>query len=142
MTHTTAHDTVITTPLGPDNNPVTYTIVDGTHLAIESDAQRPNAYIDECRDRGRPRDTFPHGISLEFGRDITAPEDTAHALVVADTIQAFHEALEWVTVDGQRLADPHPEREDDMWDWLVTQISRVAHEYAQRWPAPANRTDP
>jgi hypothetical protein len=121
----------VTAPLGPDNKPMRWWVagVTGdTYLELTSDFRRPNAYPGD-------RATFPHGISLDFKHDLTDPHTLARAFVVAETIQALHEALEWVTVDGHRIADPHPVDEDHVWDWLVTEVGRLVDTYAQRWPA-------
>lgn len=130
-------DVVVTAPLGPDNEPMTYEVMCFTHLSLRSSFRRPNAYADTVP--GAPG-SFPHGIELEFGRDLRDPVELAKALVVAETTQAFHEALEWVTVDGRRVADPHPQGDDgaeryEMWDWLRAQLDDVLGRYRERYPA-------
>ncbi len=55
------------------------------------------------------------------------------ALILVDT---FHELTEFVTVDGQRIAESHPEGGEN-WEWMYDQLRRVVDRYVERWPGPA-----
>lgn len=153
MTGTDAHveddapemDPRVTPPLGPDNKPTTWWFEGSGHLTLHSDVRRPNAYLDGTPEDHHRRKWQQQSLSLEFGEQLERgdPHRVARALIVTETIQALHEAMEWVTVDGRRLADPHPVTEDGrednaMWDWLVEQVGGVLDAYAARYPLPAD----
>lgn len=141
---------IVEPPIGPDNKPMTWYLDGADHLTISSDFKRPNAYLDGSREDRHRFQYQQHSIGLQFPHDLEhgPPERLAKAMVVAETIQAFHEALEWTKVDGRRLADPHPpvggdpERGEDyqMWDWLVTELGALLDTYIERWPARGNDT--
>jgi hypothetical protein len=85
--------------------------------------------------------SFFNKINLEFKRSRT-PRQLAENVVVALVVQQLHEALEWVKVDGERLADPHPENRDEdpadldeLWNTLCSDVRRVLRRYARRYPA-------
>jgi hypothetical protein len=67
-------------------------------------------------------------------------------IMTALTVRAFHEAVEWVKVDGLRLANPHPEATDYMWEWLASRLREVVEEYINAFPGQtdwwARVTDP
>lgn len=83
---------------------------------------------------------FPGGLSLYLPTrydDVNAQAD----LVGMYVMWALHEALEFTTsVDGHRLADPHPPDEDAMWTWLRDRVGRLLSDYRRRWPAEDGST--
>jgi len=56
--------------------------------------------------------------------------------ITAVAVRAPHEGFEWVKVDGQRMATPHPEgdAEEESWQLLTDAIGKAVKEYAERWP--------
>lgn len=136
----------VETPHGPDDQPQTFRILHldtSSHVNLSSDHRVPNAYREELGRRFHGRETFPHGIDLEVPEQLDSPAAVARALTIADISQHVHETLEWVKVDGRRLADPHPggDSEDAMWDWLTEQVADLIDAYAARWPAADVSTD-
>lgn len=96
------------------------------HIDVNSNNDVPNAYGEEYRG-------FPNGISL----DVKNPDDdldVTRTCWVARAVSEFHEVLEFTTLDGERLADPHPPNEGEMWQWLYEKIDAVAIEYMARYP--------
>jgi hypothetical protein len=44
--------------------------------------------------------------------------------------------VEFVRLDGERLASPHPDPfEDEVWDWLARRVGRVARDYIVTFPS-------
>jgi hypothetical protein len=100
----------------PDNDPI-------THLQL--------AYpqIIDVRD---PSKTFPGGIELEFPRRLLLDE-LALDVITALTISGLHEALEFVTSAGKRLASPHANGVE--WAWLVEHVGQLVRDYQREFPA-------
>jgi len=78
---------------------------------------------------------FPGDIVLPFPRREWLGGVALDA-ITAVAVRALHEGFEWVKVDGQRMATPHPEgdAEEESWQFLTDAIGKVVKEYAERWP--------
>lgn len=77
-------------------------------------------------------------ISHEFyvyDEGIKTVEQAAVAAATAILSTVFHEVFEWVTVDGRRLADPHPVG-DQNWRWTQDAIRGLVEEYIVKFPFP------
>jgi hypothetical protein len=97
----------------------------GYTLCIEEEAI-PNADTDEW--------VVPGGVCVNLPY---CPEDNielAQNLVAAKMFEALHEGLEWIRVDGERLADPHPEDYASMEKEVFTQCLEVVRRYLSRHP--------
>lgn len=81
-------------------------------------------------------DFFQGGLSFDPAGDCRDDVILASNLIAASAVCGFHEALEWVQVDGRRLGEPHPVPEDEMWDWLMEQMLDVLARYRKKWPQP------
>lgn len=93
------------------------------YIELESPPQ-PDAYKDDGS-------MFPGGFSMNV-----PGKDPLLELVTVATMYGLHEALEFIRdADGNRLADPHPGREEDaMWTWLRDEVQRILCGYRDRWP--------
>jgi hypothetical protein len=102
-----------------------------TTLSVDLPPWAPDAY--------HPSDTlFPGGIyDLEIDPEAaTDPHRLAVEIVTLIGLTAVHEALEWVRVDGLRLADPHPDDDGPSWDTIrdAVRIGVLAH--IAKFPTP------
>lgn len=84
------------------------------------------------------RGLFPGGLAADVPGPHT-PESWAVHLVASLAVAGLHEALEWVKVDGRRLADPHPQDEEEMWEWVIRQATCLVRDYMNRYPAEGER---
>lgn len=82
------------------------------------------------------------GVPVIYGVDrggVDTAIDAARHVAAAALAATLHEALEWVTVDGRRLADPHPSighgEGEDQWTWMLDRMLDVLDEYEAKWPA-------
>lgn len=70
--------------------------------------------------------------------DAGSAEESAKELIAMMALWGFHEALEFIKLDGERLANPHPEYagdgDEEMFDWLKGKMLEVLEEYMQRYP--------
>lgn len=109
--------------------------VNGYELCLESSGRTVNS---ENLSR-----SFTRGLCVvRFPRRRTV-EEVARDVVTAYAISEFHEGLEFVKVDGQRLAEPHPDPgEEEHWAWLVRRMSRVTKDYCETWPVGSRREFP
>lgn len=86
-----------------------------------------------------PDHLFPSGLDIECqARASVDPKVMARSIIAALAVGALHEGLEWVMVDGQRLAEPHPDynnNDPQVWDWLYDRMMRLISDYEKRWPA-------
>lgn len=83
---------------------------------------------------------FPGELAVDdwMHVDESDPSALARAAAIAAVIDRVHEVLEWTTVEGERLADPHPGcDEEGMWGWLAAQVGDLLDNYAAGWPARA-----
>lgn len=74
-----------------------------------------------------------------YHEGIDSVEDAARAVIAGTLAATFHEAIEWVTVDGQRVANPHPAG-DKQWEWVMERMLEIVDNYADKWPAPNEET--
>jgi hypothetical protein len=68
----------------------------------------------------------------ELGSDPT-PFEMAVALATGQLEAVFHEVVEWTTVDGERIADPHPGLETN-WGWVQERLRAMVQDYAAKFP--------
>lgn len=96
------------------------------------------------------RESFPNSVTVETPvRD--NDRDIALDFIAISLAQHLHELLEWVQVDGKRIALPHPENSmvTDLipdrdangkidawgyWDWSITKMRSVVNAYCRRYP--------
>ena len=102
------------------------------HVELSAPGIAPSPYHPD-RD-----ELFPSGLSFELKAPFTS-DHIAEQLVAALAAGALHEGLEWILVEGRRLAEPHPPEEnllgeDNLWDWLVGEIVTLVREYRKRYP--------
>jgi hypothetical protein len=69
---------------------------------------------------------------------IDTAEDAAYVAAAGQLACVVHELFEWTTLDGVRLADPHPPG-DAQWDWVLDRCLDLLTEYAARWPVGSER---
>lgn len=124
--------------------PSNFSVEEGTWWSIDDYPRiRPNSYKDDGR--GFHRKGFPNNIELDMpNRD--NPRDVALDFMSLSAASYFHELLEWVTIDGELLAIPHPENDmeppfpkgdkDDFayWNWLTLGFRRTIVAYCRRYP--------
>lgn len=97
----------------------------------------PDAYDPHTKTSRGLSIVFPEKAVRSLRRDEVRTLAEVYATVVA--VDALHEAFEWVKVDGERIAEPHPGGplsgpEWAMWDWLASGALDVVTEYQRRWP--------
>ena len=121
-------------------------LYDGIQLAPEWSAHINKEHIELSQpgiapDAADPQPgvMFPGGITLDMPRRKGDPEqlsplDACKAVIVATSVAAMHEALEWVTLDGKQLAIPHPYDEEFMWAWMTEQMLKTLNSYIENWP--------
>jgi hypothetical protein len=97
------------------------------HMDLETPGLATSPYDD-----GHGDDIFPGGLSFQFAEPYT-PDHVAEQIVAALAASGLHEGLEWVMIDGERLAEPHPMNEDEMWDWLMERMTALVQEYRERY---------
>jgi len=76
---------------------------------------------------------FPNGISLDVPKR-ESEIDIAIDLWAARATSEFHEILEFMQLNGERLAIPHPKPEEEMWKWVYGRMRRLAVDYMKRYP--------
>ncbi len=99
----------------------------------------PNPYYngDTCK-----RESFPNSITLYSPKRETARE-VAIDFIACLMVQEMHEGLEWTTVDGERLAETHPEfhgGDFKYWDEMREDLTKVVKRYIRKHPL--KRTSP
>ena len=113
-----------------------------THYSLDSDNSVPNSYYEPGSDSYPERqEEWGDGIELEM----PPPKDDldlAAALITMRATSEFHEAFEWITLNGKHLADPHPDADSskpngvrwECWDWLSTEMRSLVDRYIERYP--------
>lgn len=86
-----------------------------------------------------------HPFSLDgtfdvYHEGVDTAEQAGFVLAAAQLACMVHEIVEWTTVDGLRLANPHPEG-DAQWEWVMDRCLGLFTDYATRWPAPEGGDD-
>lgn len=71
----------------------------------------------------------------ELGPDPT-PFEMLVALATGQLEAVFHEVVEWTTVDGERIGDPHPTPEAN-WGWVQERLRAMVQDYAAEFPVRA-----
>lgn len=90
-------------------------------------------------------DSTDHSIRSEDGGTlrllldrIDSDRDVAAQLIAAEALWAFHDGLEFVHIDGEQFANPHPgyleEADSEMFGWLLGKMTDLVEEYAKRYP--------
>jgi hypothetical protein len=86
---------------------------------------------------------FPSGLAFDLEEPHT-PDHIAEQLVAALAVGALHEGIEWVHINGDRLAEPHPADEHEesggLWDWLMSEMVPIVQEYRKRYPLERDQT--
>lgn len=110
----------------------------GFSAAVHEGAGIDVSSLEDVKDAYDPKGkrTFPNSIYLDLGIDLPTHESVAVEIWAARAVSEFHEILEFIEVDGQRLAEPHPGgwTETEMWAWLHECMSALATEYIKRYP--------
>ena len=63
--------------------------------------------------------------------------DLGIMMVAADVVDRFHEAIEFIAVDGKRLAEPHPDPangDSEAMEWMADHFLALVKDYARRYP--------
>lgn len=104
-------------------------------LSLHQPGIAPDSAPDSLHDE---EEMFPGGVSnLYITRRVSDGRDDhglAVELVTLTALAALHEGLEWVRVDGEQLAEPHPVNESEMWEWLQRRVRRVVKDYIKTFP--------
>jgi hypothetical protein len=87
-----------------------------------------------------PTTTATESLSLDFGCDDLGTTQITHDRFMQDClmiwlVSSMHEFAEWVTLDGKRVFDPHPGRNDPQAGQLIDVFVEVLAEIAD--PAAA-----
>lgn len=72
-------------------------------------------------------------VSFRSKQNIT-PKREAEFVAAAQIVHAIHEAFEFTTLDGERLAATHPDHEGEMWSYLAQEALRLVRAYKKRFP--------
>lgn len=110
---------------------VSYGDPNKVHVDMSATHDVENAFYDP--DNRHSPERWGDGITLNVPTP-TNDRDLAISLATCRAVSEFHETLEWVMVNGERLADGHPEDEGEMWDWLADKIRNLYLEYIERYP--------
>lgn len=87
-------------------------------------------------DSRHPETTFPGGTTLTFpNRKRGNSRQIAQDIITTITVEAMHDAMEFVKIDNKVLAEAHPDQEAQMWDWMARRVGEVVAEYLDRYPA-------
>lgn len=116
-------DPVITGPEGVE--------IHSTGLYWHVDRPCVDHGMDGCGEYGCPS---PNGLDLDL--DGLYEEDPHLASMITYIVDQAHEALEWIKMDGERFADPHPSGADEMgWNILIHHAREMMTEYRKAFPA-------
>lgn len=69
----------------------------------------------------------------KLGTDPT-PFEVAVSVATGQLEAFFHEVMEWTTVDGAQIAEPHPTPETN-WGWVHERMRAMVQDYAAEFPA-------
>ena len=97
---------------------------------IDIDDGRVDLKGKNFKDANDPKEMTTSDIGLDIPK-----MDPGMMAMVAATVSAVHEAIEWTTVDGKRLMDPHPYDEDNAWAFLVERVTKMLVDYQKEYPA-------
>ena len=87
--------------------------------------------------KGDPEDVFPGSTSVLIDHQASATE-YAVAIVATIAMISMHDAIEWVRVDGERLATPHhtdPNCDTQLWQDTFIELCTVVRSVMERSPS-------
>ena len=75
----------------------------------------------------------PGGICVDFNHHPESLTELAIDIIASQMVKGFHEGLEWITIDGKRLAPPHPEDFNKVQSEIGEYCRKLVTEYVNKY---------